>query len=523
MSVKVLYRGYSLDFNSLPTPDKILESYENLRRAVCAGINTNRQRSIPLASRSQDLPLSFIQESLWLREQMEETSAAYNLSAAVRLSGRLDTAALNRSIADLVRRHEILRTVFPTTNGLPRQVIKTAFEAGLKMTSVPNGSLAEIETAIQRTVQQEASAIFDLENGPLFRAHLLELSAEDHVLVMIFHHLVYDAWSASILLRDLAGLYEAHANGKESPLPELPLQYADFAVWQRESLNNEVLQKALTYWKDHLAGAPSLLELPTDFPRAAIPAPAGTRYPFRFSHALTAKLKELAKLEKVTLFTLMLTVFQLLLAKLSRQDDVVVGIPVAGRTHVDLEGVIGCFINILPVRTKLPGRLSFRSLLPAVQSATRKIVTYQDVPFEKIIEAVAPARSASGSPIYQVLFDFINTPPQETRLSSLTMSPVTVDTGAAKMDLLVDVWEAEQQLVGQFEYRTALFTSETIAAFANFFQILSSSIVARPDSSIADLPIYTHQEDQKKMATRSDRKELNRAKLKMIRPKSISV
>jgi Condensation domain len=519
MTVRVRYRGYTLDFTSLPSPDQILRSYEELRQAVVTRINKDASHSIPNTPRNLEVPLSFIQESLWLQEQVDPGSAAYNLPAAVRLTGELNIKALSNTITELIRRHEILRTAFPTINGLPRQVIAPPVALEFPVTVLSGASSAELD----RAVREEISAPFNLEKGPLFRSRLLALSEADHVFVMTFHHLVYDAWSASILMREIAHLYDAYSRGTEPSLPELPLQYADFSAWQRQTLGKDILQEALRYWREHLAGAPSLLEIPTDFPRSSVSDASGARHAFRFPSDLTAGLKALARQESVTLFSLMLAVYQILLAKYSHQEDIVVGVPVADRTQAGLENLIGCFINILPVRTRTPGRLLFRELLLAVQSTVRKVVSYQAVPFAKIVQEIVPVRDALGTPIYQTLFDFINTPQQPANLSTLAMAPITTDTGAAKMDLLVDMWEADGQLVGQFEYRTCLFKPQTIANMARSFETLSRNSVDWPGSQIGVLAIRTPEEEHRETADREAREELNRQKLMSILPKIISV
>jgi hypothetical protein len=523
MSIRAQYKGYELDFASYPSPEEILWSYRELRMAVNARLARSVGPSIPIASRNEELPLSLNQEAIWLQEQLNPGSAAYHLPAAVRLTGRLDTAALELGIREVVRRHESLRTTFQTVDGRPRQVIHAAGVFSMPLEDLSNVKGTDQATTLQAKIEQEVSSPFHLESGPLLRARLLRLAPDEHIVILTVHHLVSDAWSQGILLRELAALYEAFSRGASSPLDELPLHYADFAKWQRGRINAEAFETTLAYWKEQLAGSPAVLSLPTDFPRPAKVRMEGGRHLFRVASGLTARLKDLALQQQVTLFTLLLSAFQILLAKESGQDDIVVGTPVAGRVRVELEGLIGCFINALAVRTHIEEQTRFVDLLHQVQGATRKLMAYQEFPFDKVIAALAPERNAAYTPVYQVIFDFVNTPPGEALVSNVRMSPVAANTKASKMDLLVDMWETQDELVGQIEYRTSLFKPETIAALASAFDELLDQIASHPALRIGDLKVRPMGGKQTDPDKRSVQGQLDRQRLNATRPKAVKI
>jgi aspartate racemase len=523
MGIRVQYKGYELDFAAYPTAQQILASYEELRNAVSSRINRAKNISIPVISREGELPLSYIQESLWLQEQLHPGSAAYTLPAAVRLSGHLDVAALERSLSEVVKRHESLRTRFPMVDGEPRQVISKPQAWAFPIKDFSMMSPPEQETAIREHIESEVRKPFDLEKGPLLRSSLLKLGPQEHIAVLAVHHIVSDAWSMGILLRELARFYEAYSAGTESPLAELPVQYADYAKWQRDRFTADVLERTKEFWKQQLAGVPAFLDLPLDFPRPEKLSADGAHYFFHFPPELTQKLKELLKKENITMFALLLAAFQVLLAKFTSQQEIVVGTPMAGRISVELEGLIGCFINIPPLRMRVAEHMQFIELLRNVQNAARSISAHQEIPFEKIIEALGIPRHPAYTPVYQVLFDFVNTPPREARLSTLTMSPVSANTGATKMDLLMDMWESNGELTGHIEYRTALFKKETIATLARGYEVLVGHIAAAPHTRISQLDTRTQEEKQQILAAQATREELNRRRFAMVQPQAIEL
>ena len=371
--------------------------------------------------RNQQLQLSFAQERLWLAHKLVPDSPMYNLPAVVRLSGPLNTKALERSLDQIRRRHEVLRTSFPFVNGRPGLAIAPSCAVSLEVIDCSAWPEAEREERARQVISAEAQRAFNLEQDWMFRATLLRLSQEDHIFVMTLHHIISDAWSMNILIGELGALYEASAHDRPSPLPELPIQYADFAQWQRRLLQGVSLDSLLIYWKQTMAGAPLLTQLHTDRPRPSRQTFNGDRQSISLPTELSQSLKALSRSEGVTLYTLLLAAFKTLLYRLTGQSDLVVGTPIAGRSLPEIEGLIGCFINTLAMRTDLSGNPRFRELLGRVQATTLGAYSHQDLPFEKMLEVLQVERDLSYSPVVQILFDFINTPPSRSlELSELT-------------------------------------------------------------------------------------------------------
>ena len=360
------------------------------------------------------LPLSFGQQRLWFLDRLEPGSSAYNLSRALRLRGALDVAVLRRALDEIVRRHEPLRTVFSAADGEPVQVVlpAVAVELAVEDLSILPADAREADAA--RRASEAAAAPFDLARGPLFRAALLRLAADEHVLLLAMHHAVGDGWSIGVLFREIEALYAAFLAGAPSPLAPLPLRYADHALRQRAELAGEALDRPLDWWRTRLQGAPALLELPTDRPRPAVQSHRGAVLRFTLPPELGGRLSAVGRAEGATLFMTVLAAFQLLLARYSGQDDVVVGTPVAGRTRPELEGLIGFFANTLALRTDLSGDPTFGQLLRRVREATLGAFAHQELPFEKLVEALQPERSLAHAPVFQValaLQDAAGAPP----------------------------------------------------------------------------------------------------------------
>ncbi|REG14198.1 phosphopantetheine binding protein, partial [Archangium gephyra] len=350
------------------------------------------------------LPLSFAQQRLWFLDQLEPGSAFYNVPAVVKLKGELDVGALERSFEELVRRHEALRTTFRVENGEPVQVISEEPRLAFPVEELSGLPEAEREAEAKRRVEEEALRPFDLARGPLLRTKLLKLGEREHVLVLVMHHIVSDGWSMGLLVRELGGLYEAFSRGKPSPLAELPVQYADYAAWQRQWLSGEVLEEQLGYWRKQLEGAPPALELPTDKPRPAVQSFRGGYRGFQWPRELQDAVKALAKKEGATPFMVLLAAFQTVLARYAGQQDVSVGSPIANRTRAETEGLIGFFVNTLVLRSKLDGDTTFRELLGQVREVTLGAYAHQEVPFEKLVEELRPERDLSRGPLFQVMF-----------------------------------------------------------------------------------------------------------------------
>ncbi|HDQ71157.1 MAG TPA: amino acid adenylation domain-containing protein, partial [Chloroflexi bacterium] len=443
------------------------------------------------APRDGDLPLSFPQQRLWFLDRFEPNSPSYNVPFALRLTGALDVEALRAGLSEIVRRHESLRTVFVTADGVPHQVVQPPYSVELTVERVEGESPAEREERARQTASAEARQPFDLATGPLMRVRLLRLEAQDHVLLINAHHIISDGWSLSILMRELTSLYEAFVTGTSPALPPLSIQYADFAAWQRRWLRGETLETQLAYWREQLAGAPPLLELPTDRPRPAMQTFNGAYESVTLSNDLSEALRALSRQEGVTLFMTLLAAFDVLLYRYTRQADVVVGTPSAGRNDTDIEALIGFFVNTLVLRTDLSGDPSFRDLLRRVREITLEGYARQDVPFEKLVDELQPERNLAHSPLFQVMFSWQNVPPIETDLPDLQLEPLDFDWGMAKFDLTLTMQDTPQGLCSVWEYNTDLFEAATIQRMAGHFEALLARVAAAPARRLSQLSLLT--------------------------------
>ncbi|MEW5929981.1 MAG: condensation domain-containing protein, partial [Gemmatimonadota bacterium] len=439
-------------------------------------------------------PLSFAQERLWFIDRLEPGSASYNMPVARRLGGALDEAALERSLGEIVRRHEALRTVFAEVDGSPVQVIAPFGAFALPVEDLSGLGEADREAALRQRAGEEARRVFDLSAGPLFRAALLRLGAEDHVLLLSMHHIVSDGWSMEVLFRELSALYEAYREGGDSPLPELAVQYADYAVWQREQLAGEVLERQLSYWRERLAGAPELLELPTDRPRPAVWTHQGATVPVELSPELLERLQALGGSERATLYMTLLGAFQVLLSKYGGSEDVVVGTPIAGRTRGEMEGLIGFFVNTLVLRTDLSGDPSFREVLRRVRAVTLGAYEHQAVPFERLVAELRPERSLSRSPLFQVVFTLDNAQDAGGGLAGLSVQRVGTELEVAKFDLALELAAGSDGLRGGLAYSTELWEAATMQRLVGHFTRLVEQAAADPDVRISRVTLLNEAE-----------------------------
>ncbi len=446
------------------------------------------------ASRDGDLPLSFAQRRLWFLNQLEPESAAYNIPAAVRLSGNLDVTALERSLNEIVRRHEALRTRIGMAEGRPIQLIAADLKVSLPLVNLDDTPEAEQSAVVRRLAEEEARALFDLAGGPLLRARLLRLGETEHVLLLTVHHIVSDGWSVGVLIREAAALYAAFVKEESAPLAELPVQYADFAIWQQGWLRDAVLAEQLAYWQEQLGGTLPALELPTSRPRPAIQSYRGAMYSFELPAALTPALHDLNRREGMTAFMTLLAAFKVWLYRYTGQEDVIVGSPVAGRNYVEIEALIGFFVNTLVLRTDLSGEPTFYELLRRVREAALGATMHQDVPFEMLVDVLQPERSLSRSPLFQVMFVLQNIPMGAMALPGLDLIPLPVDNGTTHFDLTLYLSETAEGLAGTFEYSTDLFDAALIARMAGHFQVLLENIVADPGRRISEFPLMTEAE-----------------------------
>ncbi|HYG65434.1 MAG TPA: amino acid adenylation domain-containing protein, partial [Thermoanaerobaculia bacterium] len=445
----------------------------------------------PLVSvpRRGPLPLSFAQQRLWFIDQLEPGSPLYNVPMALRVEGALATEVLARCLGEIVRRHEALRTVFGTRDGSPVQVIQPAAPFTLAVVDLSALSAARREAAALALAREEADRPFDLARGPLLRALLLRLDSQDHLAAVTQHHIVSDGWSLGILVDEVAALYAAFAAGRPSPLTELRVQYADFAVWQSSWLRGETLEREISYWRRQLADLPPRLELPTDRPRPAAQSFRGTTRPARLPAGLTGKARDLGRREGATLFMVLLAGFQTLLARVSGQQDFAVGTPVAGRNRTEIEGLIGFFVNALVLRAGLRGEPTFRELLDRVRETTLAAQSHQDVPFERLIQELAPERNLAQTPLFQVVLALQNAAAESRRIEGLRVRQMSTTGTTAKFDLTLNLVEHAGGLGGTVEHSIDLFDATTIERLLRQYERLLAAAVETPDLQVRDLPL----------------------------------
>jgi amino acid adenylation domain-containing protein len=451
---------------------------------------------------------SFAQQRLWFLEQFDPGKSVFHLLYAVRFDGRLNLSSLEQALNEVVRRHESLRTSFVTVDGQPMQAVARELVLEVPVIDLRTLGKLEAEAEARRWAQIEGERPFDLTSGPLLRATLIRISAEENVLVIAMHHIVSDGWSMGVFLRELASLYEAFCAGQPSPLPELPVQYADYSVWQREWMQGDVLAAQLSYWSQHLADAPPTLEIATDRPRPAIQTFAGARHYTEVPASLADRLRAFSRREGVTLFMTLLAVFDVLLWRYSGQDDVVIGTPIAGRARSELETLIGLFANTLPLRTSLAGNPTFRQLLQRVRETALGAYAHQDIPFDKLVEALQPERSLSHTPLFQVIFALENTP-QALDHKGLALSWLEVERGTARTDLSLFMSDKGRELSAIWEYSSDLFDGETVSQMMSSYEALLESILEHPEEQIGYLRIWSEGE-RRQLVAQSDSVEIER-------------
>jgi amino acid adenylation domain-containing protein len=455
-------------------------------------------KAIPRRSAAaQPLPLSFAQESLWLIQQLAPENTAYNLIHALRLVGDLNLAALEQSLQEIINRHETLRTTFRVVEGQPRQIIAPTLQAPLSVVDVASFPEPERATQARALMDAEIARPFDLAQGPLLRVTLLRLSEQESILLLLLHHTISDEWSQNIFAQELTTLYKAFTANESSPLPELPIQYADYALWQRERLQAEDhLSSLLDYWKKQLSGATAVLELPTDHPRPTVQTFRGAQVSFRVSSAVTERLRLLGKEEQTSLFMTLLASFQALLARYTSRDDILVGSPIANRNRPETAGMIGYLVNMLVLRADCSGAPSFRQLLRQVRATALDAYAHQELPFEKLVEAVQPERSLSYNPIFQVLFQVENETPTSFETGGLTWQTQETTNYTSQFDLQLSIHEKADHLSGYFKYSADLFEPATIERMCSHWQTLLEEAVAAPDQPFTTLPLLTAPERQ---------------------------
>ena len=471
------------------------EILDFLSREAQPSPNSPESVIIPV-SRDEDLPLSFAQQRMWFLYQMDSQNPAYNECPAIRLTGNLNIDILEQSLNAIIQRHEILRTTFPMVEGKPIQKIAPFLKVNLLKVELKDLPIEKVE----EIVAQELQKPFDLTQSPLLRFTLFDLGYEDYILVPVIHHIIIDGWSKGILFKELSSFYQALLSNSTASLPKLPIQYADFAVWQRQWLQGEVLANQLNYWKKQLAAAPPLLELPTDKPRPPIPSFRGSSICFKIDSDVTEKLKSLSQKSGVTLFMTLLATLNTLLFRYSSQKDILVGTPTANRNRQEIEPLIGFFVNTLVMRNSLEGNLSFSELLQQVRNVVLESYANQDVPFEQVVDGLQIERSLSYNPLFQVMFALQNTPLTALDIPGLRVKSMAVENVRVKFDLTLILEEIETDqgtyLEGYWEYNGDLYTAERITRLMGHFQTLLKGIVKNPQQKVGELPLLTDPEKQ---------------------------
>jgi amino acid adenylation domain-containing protein len=465
------------------------------RTSVINGGRVSTAATIPKVEFRRDLPLSFAQERLWFLAQMEGASKAYQRVTSLHLRGELDRIALRQALNQIVARHEALRTVFTLVDGSPVQRIISKHESQFRLIEHDMRECDQAAEELNRLIDEEASTPFDLEAGPLIRARLIRQTEQDHILLITIHHIVSDAWSFGVFSNELSELYSAYVRGEADPLPGLSVQYADYAVWQRKWVEGQILQEQAEYWKTALAGAPALLQLPTDHIRPAQQSYSGAFAKLALDEELTVGLKELGRRHGTTLFMTLLAGWAALLARLSGQQDVVIGTPVAGRRRLELENLIGFFVNTLSLRLHVSDSLSVGKLLAHVRSQVIAAQRHQDIPFERVVDVIRPARSLAHSPVFQVVFAWQNAPRRTIDLPGLQVSQLPIAPHAvSKFDLTLSLHEENNKIVGIGEYATALFERATVERYWGYFRELLQAMVSDDTQEVGRLHILPERE-----------------------------
>jgi amino acid adenylation domain-containing protein len=444
--------------------------------------------------RDGPLPLSFAQERLWFLDQLTPNSAAYNVPVAMCMRGQLNFVALEQSLNEVVRRHESLRTTFSQVDGQLVQVIAPAAWSPLSIVDLRGLDNAERHLAKESLVTTETKAPFDLKHGPLFRAKLIQLDDHEYIAIFVTHHMISDGWSMQVFLGELTAMYGAFSQSRQPPLPQLPIQYVDFASWQREWLQGEVLQNELEYWKQQLSGAPPVLDLPTDRPRPMVRSLGGALCYFDLSSALSNSIKALSRSEGATLYMTLLAAFKTLLCRYTGQGDIVVGSSFTGRDRIELEVLIGFFANTLVLRTRLSNNINFKQVLSQLRETIADAFTHQHLPFEKLVEELQPERNMRYPPLFQVMLHFDDVAPLAPQIPDLSVTSLAVDTGTVGFDLALSMLGRDGGISGCLTYNTDIYDESTIQRLLRHFETLLCSIVTNPDARVSSLPLLSDAE-----------------------------
>ncbi|MBC1235669.1 non-ribosomal peptide synthetase [Nostoc sp. 2RC] len=478
--------------------DKHLSNLSPAKKALLEKLKAGKFQAdtIPKRQISHNIPLSFSQQRLWFIDQLYHGSSFYNIPIAFHIKGHLNITALRRSLNEILKRHEIWRTTFKVINGEPIQEIAPNLTWDLPVINLQHLSNKNWESEVKEIVAKEAAKPFNLAKELLVRATLLQLNEQEHVLLVTMHHIITDGWSCGVFLRELSTLYAAFSTNQPSPLPELAIQYADFAIWQRDRIQGEFLASKLKYWKQQLSGELPVLQLPTDRPRPSVTTFAGAKQYFTFSTTLTNALKQLSKQEDATLFMTLLAAFNILLNRYTDQEDILIGSPIANRNRTELEGMLGLFVNTLVLRNNLSDNPRFREFLHRVRQVTLDAYAHQDLPFEMLVEELQPERDLSRNPLYEVMFVLQNTPTNVQEVSGLTLRTLDFDSGTSQLDIFLSMFESEAGLTGCLEYNTDILDATTISQFVKNYQTLLENIALNPQQHICELSLLTASEQE---------------------------
>ncbi|MGD9488077.1 MAG: amino acid adenylation domain-containing protein [Calditrichaceae bacterium] len=458
------------------------------------GIDLSEIVILPRQSKDKSVPVSFAQQRLWFLDQLEPGNSLYSIPAAVKIRGNFNKEAFKNSINTIIKRHSVLRTVFSQNDGSPSQIIAGKLKIDLPEIDLSGIDKKEIHSRVNEVILSETEKPFDLQTGPLIRALLLKLSVDETIVILTVHHIVSDGWSMGVIISEIKALYPAYCLNKPVSLPELPVQYADYAVWQRKWFRGKVLEQQITYWKNQLKDVPPLIELPTDRPRPASRTYRGDHIIFNIEMEKVQKLEDFCLKQDVTMFMTLISVFQALLHRYSGQSDICVGSPIANRNRAEVAGLIGFFVNTLVMRGDLSENPAFTSFLERMKHTILNAYANQDLPFEMLVEAVNPNRALNHSPLFQVMFVYNNTPENAVTLPGLEVSLIDIESRTSKFDIIMNLTETENILQGKLEYNTDIFNRDTMERFIEHFKVLIDGILINPLSKISDLPMLTGEE-----------------------------
>jgi amino acid adenylation domain-containing protein len=502
----------------LRTVARLGELVDGLR---ASGTNMDSRPVVPI-SRHNEHTLSFSQHRLWFLNRLEPDTAFYNVAAAVRLTGQLRVNAVESVFGEIARRHEVLRTHFIAPDGKPRPIVSPPGHIRLPIAALHHLGRDDGEIEAKGLSSKEGLRPFDLGQGPLMRASVLRLADEEHLLLLTMHHIISDAWSMQVLVREVAILYDSFSSGEPSPLPELPVQYGDFAAWQRERLDGDALEEQLLYWRKQLAGASCEMELETDRPRPPVPSFRGASYPFVIPADLTEKLTLLSSHESVTLFMVMLAAFFVLMKTHGARDDIIIGCNSANRNRGETEGLIGFLVNMLPIRINVSGSPSFRDLLHRTREAALGAYAHQDLPFDKLVADLLPDRNQSRLPLVQTVFNFQSAQLQIPEIPGLELKFPRGSTVPANFDITLHIEHTQLGMLGDLLYSTDLFEPSTIAQMLEHLQVILNGVVAEPDITLEELTTQLARSDRQQMVSRQqEMQEVQHRLLRTIKPRSV--